>query len=77
MRPVEVKRTVLLSPGHAHGEEGEPDATAQRRLAEEKERRRQVGSADSPVVAAEADNPPVGRLPGLARLLQQVVVFTR
>jgi hypothetical protein len=73
---VVVSGTVLLPPGHAPGEEVEPDTPALRGLAEEKQPAGQLGAALSPEVAAEAADEPVRRLPGLLGLLQKVVIFT-
>lgn len=70
-----VSSTVLLSPGHAPWEKEKPDAPALRRLAEEKQPLRQLGTPWSPEVAAKAGDEPVRRLPGLIGLLQKVVIF--
>jgi hypothetical protein len=72
---VVVSGTVLLSPRHAPREEVEPDTPSPRRLAEVKQPGRQLGSPWTPVVAAEADDEHVRRLPGLVGLLQKVVIF--
>ena len=74
--PVVVSGTVLLPPGHAPGEEVEPDTPALRGLAEEKQPAGQLGAPLPPEVAAEAADEPVRRLPGLLGLLQKVVIFT-
>lgn len=74
--PVVVPGTVLLSPGHALGEEVEPDTPALSRLAEEKQPAGQLGAPWSAEVAAEAADEPVRRLRGLLGLLQKVVIFT-
>lgn len=68
--------TVLLSPGHAPGEEVEPDTPALRRLAKEKQPGGQLGAPWSSEVAAEAADEPVRRLPCLLGLLQKGVIFT-
>ena len=75
--PVIVARAVLLSPGHAPGEEAETDAPAFRRLAEVQQPSGQLGAAGSPSpeVAAEAADEPVRGLVGLLHLLQKVVIF--
>jgi hypothetical protein len=70
-----VPGTVLLSPGHAPGEEVEPDTPALRGLAEEEEPGGQLGAALAPEVAAEAGDEPVRGLRGLLGLLQKVVIF--
>ena len=75
--PVVVSGTVLLPPGHAPGEEVEPDTPALRGLAEEKQPAGQLGAPLPPEVAAEAADEPVRRLPDLLGLLQKVVIFTR
>jgi len=75
--PVIVARAVLLSPGHAPGEEAETDAPAFRRLAEVQQPSGQLGAAGSPSpeVAAKAADEPVRGLVGLLHLLQKVVIF--